>query len=115
MGGPVRVDAKTRTEIYELHARLCKALADPKRLLLINALRDGSKSVGELTEELDLSQSNVSQHLAVLRERGVVHATRSGNSVFYALADTKIVKAIDLLREVMASQLASQSELQRVV
>jgi ArsR family transcriptional regulator len=109
------VDPKIRSEIYDLHARLCKALADPKRLLLINALRDGAKSVGELTEELDLSQSNVSQHLAVLRERGVVTANRSGNSVFYELRDARIVKAIDLLREVMNAQLARRSELQKVV
>lgn len=99
------MDASLRKEIYELHARLCKALADPKRLLIINALRDGAKSVGELTEELDLSQSNVSQHLSVLRERGVVTAARDGTSVFYSLGDTRVVEALDLLREVMASQL----------
>jgi len=109
------VDSKVRAEIYALHARLCKAIADPKRLLLINALRDGKKSVGELTDELEFSQSNVSQHLAVLRERGVVQASRTGNSVYYGLADARIVKAIDLLREVMAAQLARGSELQKVV
>jgi DNA-binding transcriptional ArsR family regulator len=107
------VDPKLRNEIYELHARLCKALADPKRLLIINVLRDGPKSVSELTGELDLSQSNVSQHLAVLRERGVVQATREGNSVFYSLRDPRIVRAIDLLREVMAAQLAARSDLRR--
>ena len=109
------MDPNVKREIFELHARLCKALADPKRLLLINALRDGEKSVGELTEELDLSQSNVSQHLAVLRERGVVTATRSGNSVYYSLPDPRIVKAIDLLREVMTAQLERRGDLHRVV
>lgn len=98
------MDANLRKEIYELHARLCKALADPKRLLIINALRDGPKSVSELTEELDLSQSNVSQHLSVLRERGVVTPAREGTSVFYSLGDPRVVDALDLLREVMASQ-----------
>jgi ArsR family transcriptional regulator len=107
------VDAKLRNEIYELHARLCKALADPKRLLIINALRDGPKSVGELTTELELSQSNVSQHLAVLRERGVVTASREGNNVFYELRDCKVVDALDLLREVMAAQLESRTALQQ--
>lgn len=109
------MDASVRNEIYELHARLCKALADPKRLLIINALRDGQKSVGELTDELELSQSNVSQHLSVLRERGVVAATRDGNNVFYSLRDPRVVDALDLLREVMASQLTLRSELQQVV
>lgn len=107
------MDPKLRNEIYELHARLCKALADPKRLLIINVLRDGPKSVTELTAELDLSQSNVSQHLAVLRERGVVQASREGNSVFYSLRDARVGRAIDLLREVMASQLAARSDLRR--
>ncbi|MGH2830033.1 MAG: ArsR/SmtB family transcription factor [Actinomycetota bacterium] len=105
------MDKSLRKEIYELHARLCKALADPKRLLIINALRDGAKSVGELTAELDLSQSNVSQHLAVLRERGVVVPTRDGNNVFYSLEDVRVVEALDLLRGVMASQLDHRSAL----
>lgn len=108
------MEASVRNEIYELHARLCKALADPKRLLIINALRDGQKSVGELTTELDLSQSNVSQHLAVLRERGVVSANRDGNNVFYSLKDVRVVEALDLLRAVMASQLNRRSELQPI-
>lgn len=108
------MDASVRNEIYELHARLCKALADPKRLLIINALRDGQKSVGELTTELELSQSNVSQHLAVLRERGVVSASRDGNNVFYSLKDTRVVEALDLLRSVMASQLDRRSELRPI-
>lgn len=108
------MDARLRNEIYELHARLCKALADPKRLLIINALRDGKKSVGELTSELELSQSNVSQHLAVLRERGVVAATRDGNNVFYELRDARVAAALDLLREVMAAQLESRTALQQV-
>lgn len=113
-GGRRVMEASVRNEIYELHARLCKALADPKRLLIINALRDGQKSVGELTTELELSQSNVSQHLAVLRERGVVAASRDGNNVFYSLKDTRVVEALDLLRAVMASQLNRRSELQPI-
>ncbi|HEX9696146.1 MAG TPA: metalloregulator ArsR/SmtB family transcription factor [Actinomycetota bacterium] len=108
------MDASVRNEIYELHARLCKALADPKRLLIINALRDAQKSVGELTTELELSQSNVSQHLAVLRERGVVSANRDGNNVFYSLKDARVVEALDLLRAVMASQLDRRSELRPI-
>lgn len=109
------MDPRLKHEIYELHARLCKALADPKRLLIINALRDGPKAVGELTTELELSQSNVSQHLAVLRERGVVGAAREGNNVYYSLRDQRVVAALDLLREVMAAQLNRRSELQEVV
>lgn len=100
-----------KQEIYALHARLCKALAEPKRLLLIEALRHGPATVGDLAAELGISQSNVSQHLGVLRERGVVIAERSGSNVLYRLANRKVLKAIDILREIMAEQLATRGAL----
>lgn len=98
-------------EIYELHARLCKAIADPKRLLIINELRDGPRSVNEIASELGISQPNVSQHLALLRNRGVVTSSRRGSQVYYALTSNKIVQAVDILRSFMADQLGRQSAL----
>jgi ArsR family transcriptional regulator len=89
-------------ELNQLHASVCKGLADPKRLLIINALRDGEMSVGEICEELELPQANVSQHLAIMRERGLVNARKDGQFVFYSLTTMKIVEAVDLLRQVMA-------------
>jgi ArsR family transcriptional regulator len=89
-------------ELNQLHASVCKGLADPKRLLIINALRNGEMSVGEICEELGLPQANVSQHLAIMRERGLVNARKDGQFVYYSLTTLKIVEAVDLLREVMA-------------
>lgn len=89
-------------ELNQLHASVCKGLADPKRLLIINVLRNGEMSVGEICEELDLPQANVSQHLAIMRERGLVRARKDGQFVFYSLTTMKIVEAVDLLRQVMA-------------
>jgi ArsR family transcriptional regulator len=89
-------------ELNQLHASVCKGLADPKRLLIINVLRDGEMSVGEICEELELPQANVSQHLAIMRERGLVNARKDGQFVFYSLTTMKIVEAVDLLRQVMA-------------
>ena len=97
-------------ELLALHARVCKGIADPKRLLIINALRDGERSVMELCDELQLPQANVSQHLAVLRERGLVSTRREAQRVFYELTSMKIIEAIDLLREVMAEQMRVLSE-----
>ena len=97
-------------ELLALHARVCKGIADPKRLLIINALRDGERSVMELCDELQLPQANVSQHLAVLRERGLVSTRRDAQRVFYELTSLKIIEAIDLLREVMAEQMRVLSE-----
>lgn len=100
-----------RREIFELHAGLCKALADPKRLLIVEALRGGPRTVGDLSTDLGLSQSNVSQHLAILRQRDVVRARRLGNNVFYSLTTPKILEALDILRDVMNEQLAQRGQL----
>lgn len=100
-----------KREIFELHAGLCKALADPKRLLIVEALRGGARTVGDLSGELGLSQSNVSQHLAILRQRGVVRARRLGNNVFYSLTTPKILRALDILRDVMNEQLDQREQL----
>ena len=91
-------------EIYEFHARVCKAIADAKRLLIINELRDGPRSVGELVTALDIPQANASQHLGVLRDRGIVTARRSGSNIYYSLTSPKIVEAIDLLYEFMTER-----------
>lgn len=105
------MDSATAAELHELHARVCKAIADPKRLLLINEMRDGSKSVGDMCDSLGISQSNASQHLAVLRDRGLVRAQRTGNNVYYSLSSPKIVQAVDLLREFLAEDLADRGTL----
>lgn len=107
------MDRETALEIHDLHARLCKAIADPKRLLIINELRDGPMSVGELADALEIGQSNCSQHLAVLRERGVVIADRQGPHMLYSLRSAKVLQAIDLLREFMAEELGTASRLSR--
>jgi ArsR family transcriptional regulator len=101
--------SQVRNELYRLHASVCKGLADPKRLLIINALRGGERSVSELCEELELPQANVSQHLAVLRDKGLVDVRKDGQWAFYRLSSPKITQAMDLLREVMSEQLASVS------
>jgi len=100
-------------EIHELHARLCKAIADPKRLLIITELRGGPLTVNELALALDLSQSNTSQHLAVLRDRGIVQVERDGLNSYYSLRSKKVLKAIDLLREFMAEELVGSTKLRK--
>lgn len=95
----VGVDDALEAELRELHERVCKAIADPKRLLIINVLRDRELSVGEISEALGVSQSNASQHLAVLRERQIVDTRRDGTSVFYRLHNPKMLQALDLMRE----------------
>ncbi len=99
--------SSVRQELLQLHASVCKGLADPKRLLIINALRDGEMAVSEICAKLDLKQANVSQHLAILRDKGLVRSRRDAQFVYYSLTSSKIIEAMDLLREVMAEQLVT--------
>ncbi len=94
--------SQARQEMYALHARLCKAIIDPKRLLILDVLRHGERAVGDIADELKLSQPNTSQHLAILRERNVVTTSRSGNTIYYALNSRTVIDVIDLLRQFMA-------------
>ena len=105
------VDQKLEQEIYLLHSRICQALGDPKRVLILYALSEGTKCVNELVEALGLPQPTVSRHLGVLRARGLVHVDRQGTASFYSLVDARIIEALDVLRAILASQLAASAEL----
>ena len=102
-------------EIRELHAQICQALADPTRIMLLYALVEKSKNVGELAEELKLSQPNISRHLKVLRERGMVNAARDGANVVYSLADARVIEALDLMRQVLGDHLAASAQLAKAM
>jgi ArsR family transcriptional regulator len=93
-----------RNEYYQLHASVCRGFADPKRLQIINALRNNELSVGEICEAVDLPQANASQHLAILRNKGLVSSRREGQRIYYRVTSPKINQALDLLLEVMNEQ-----------
>jgi len=88
-------------EFYCLHSELCKTLANEKRQMILGTLRDGELTVGEIQELTDIPQATLSQHLALLRSRGVVRTRRNGNRVFYSIVNPKIIQAFDLITEVM--------------
>lgn len=98
-------------EVNELHAGICSALADPRRILMLYALHEKPRSVGDLAEALTISQSAASRHLNLLRERGLASSHREGASVVYALTDARIIQALDLLRAVLAGILRGQAAL----
>ena len=74
-------------------------------------LRDEEKSVGELADLTGVRQSSISQHLAVLRQRGVVSTRKDGANIFYNVANPKMVKACDMIREVLFDQMAEMEKL----
>ena len=102
-----------RVTLYEFHAQFCKTLADANRLLIIAELAKGERSVSDLANKLELGQSNVSKHLALMRERGLVDTRRDGASIYYSLSDPMIIKAIELLVQVQTDQVARRHNLSK--
>lgn len=94
-------------DIFALHTNVLKAMSHPKRLEIIHLLRDQSLSVGQIFEMLDLEQANVSQHLMILRNAGVVTTQKQGKQIFYSLAHKNIVNACDLIREFLIKKHAN--------
>ncbi len=97
--------------IYRYHAEMCKVFSHPKRLELINTLRDSEMSVGELSEKLGIAPANLSQHLAMMRERRILIARKAGNMVYYRVASTRLLQALDLLRELLFEQIRQDATL----
>ena len=93
---------------YRLHAEICKVLTDPKRLMLLDALRGEERSVGQLAEQVGIALPNASQHLAVLRAAGLVEAQRLGTSVHYRLCEPAIVQACDIVDQIVDRRLAAR-------
>ena len=101
----------TDRQLYELHASICHTLSNPKRLEIIDRLRNGELSVTELADALEISQSNLSQHLSIMRQKGIVTTRREGLNVFYSLSNPKIIRACDLMRQVLLEHLEAGAKL----
>ena len=93
------------TEHYRLHADLCRVLTDPKRLMIIDTLRRGERSVGDLAEGIGVTLPNASQHLGVMRIAGLVEARREGTTMVYRLAEPTIVEACDIVHRIVERRL----------
>lgn len=88
-------------DFYCLHSGLCKTLANEKRQMIMGALRSDELSVGQLVERTGISQSNLSQHLAIMKSHGAVHTRREGTHIYYSISSPKLIQAFDLITEVM--------------
>jgi DNA-binding transcriptional ArsR family regulator len=109
------VDKQLRKEINQLHAEICGGLSDPNRIAILYALAEKPESVMELADALDMPQPTLSRHLKILRERGMVVAERQGANIVYSLGDKRIIKALDLLREVLGDHLSKRSALAEAI
>ncbi len=87
-----------------------RALSEPMRLRLLNLLMQGERSVGQLVDRTASSQANVSKHLAVLRETGMIAMRKDGPSTFYRIDDPVVYKLCDLMCSRLKRELANQSQ-----
>ena len=99
------IDERTM-KIFSLQADICKTLADPTRLMILHELKEGELSVGQLAINLNLPQSNVSRHLAVMRERGIVTTRRAGTTIYYSLTSPRITEACEIIHEILENRLS---------
>jgi len=100
-----------KAEFYNLHSDLCKAIFNPKRLAIIDALRDNKMNVNDLSERLKTSQSNISQHLAILKSKSLVVSVKEGSNTYYSISNPKILKAYDLVSEIVKDKFKSDNKI----
>ncbi|MBI4214656.1 winged helix-turn-helix transcriptional regulator [archaeon] len=92
-------------DIYAMHADLCKTFSNPTRLEILDLLREGPLSVSELVQKTGAGQANISQHLGVMKSKGVLRSSRTGLNVFYELSNPKMLAAFDLIRSALRERL----------
>lgn len=103
------MNTPTLDELSLLHANICQALGDPKRILILYSLYEEPRHVTALAEDLGMPQPTVSRHLRVLRERGLVKTERNGTAVTYTVTDTRMITVLDTMRQVLRDVLEQQS------
>lgn len=99
-----------KENFYNLHAEMCKTISNPRRQAILDTIRDGEMTVSGLIKKTGISQANLSQHLAILRSKGVVNTRRDGNNVYYSLSNLKIIEAYDLISEVLEDSATSRDK-----
>jgi len=92
-------------EIYRLHADFCKFMGNPKRIEILFLLGDKELCVEQLAEKMDIKVPNVSQHLSIMREKGVVENRREGTKIYYKVANRKTLEACLIMRDAMIEQM----------
>ena len=90
----------TREDVHQRSAVIGRALADPKRLCVLESLANGEVSVSDLSSVVGCQVPNMSQHLAVLRAAGLVTTRRDGSTVYYRLADPRVLEAYRLIQSI---------------
>ena len=96
-------DLLTREKDIEQASRSLKAISHPLRLKILCVLGNNEVNVQDIVDSVGTSQSNISQHLAILRDKGVLGSRKEANKVFYKVADSRTLKLIDMMQEVFCT------------
>ena len=96
---------RAEEELYRLQAEFCKGMAHPKRIQILRTLKTGEKTVNELARLTGIPQANMSQHLSLLRQIGLLSTRRDGTNIYYSISDHRIVEACDLVRSCIGERL----------
>lgn len=96
--------------VFRAHAELCQALANEHRLAILHALSQGEKCVGDIAAEIGISVHNVSQHLRLLKERGLVASRKEAQTVYYSITNFKFIQACTLIRQALVEQHQAQGQ-----
>ena len=99
----------TERELYKWHADMCKVFSHPTRLEILNVLRVQEMPVTELAKRLGVTIGNLSQHLNMMKQRRVLASRKEANNVYYRLANPKVLRAFDLMREILIEQMRRES------
>lgn len=94
----------TREEDIDRASRSLKAMSHPLRLKILCTLRDQEVSVQDIVDSVGTSQSNISQHLAILRDKGILASRKDANRVFYRVGDARTLRLISMMQEVFCAQ-----------
>ena len=97
--------------IFEFQARLCQVLASPKRLEILYTLKETELTAGDLAKAVDVTMPNLSQHLSLMKQHGIVESRKEGLNMYYRLSSDHIMAVCDSVRRVLAEQLARQTVL----
>lgn len=97
--------------LYKMHADFCKFMSNPKRIEIIFQLEGRELCVNGLSEAMDVKVPNISQHLALMRENGVLSVRRDGNRMYYSITNPKTLLACKIMREAMMEEMENQYHL----
>jgi ArsR family transcriptional regulator, virulence genes transcriptional regulator len=87
--------------LYQIQAEFCRAMAHPKRIQVLDVLRDGEMTVTQLAARTHIAQANLSQHLGIMRQQGLLRIRRQGATVYYSISDGRIVEACGIVKQVI--------------